>query len=218
MRPKYAFFAVLTLLSAILISAYVTGGDLNPNNTPSPTMRTLDELYKNIQPGLPSDWRAYPKALQVENNGAIEMKITGIVQGEIQGSCIAPKPHQSNSIVVIGLGHELNLSFDSGSGQITGTLQHSPLIISKYIDKSSPKLYQACANREGLDTVKLYFYRVNSSGVDELYYTIELKNAKIVNIRTAFPNIEQISIIYETIRWTWEIDGIEFETGLHVPV
>ena len=218
MRTKYAFFALLTLLSAILISAYVTGGDLNPNNTPSPTMRTLDELYKNIQPGLPSDWRAYPKASQVENNGAIEMKISGTLQGEIQGSCIGPKPHQLDSIVVVGLGHELNLPYDSGSGQITGTLQHSPLIISKYIDKSSPKLYQACANNERLNTVKLYFYRVNSSGVDESYYMIELRNAKIVTIRTAFPNIEQISMIYETIRWTWEIDGIEFETGPHTPV
>ena len=62
MHTKKFFSAVLILLSAILITAYVTGGDLNPGNAPSPTMRTLDELYKNIQPGLPSDWKPYPDA------------------------------------------------------------------------------------------------------------------------------------------------------------
>ena len=48
---KISFIKAMAAFVLMGIAICVIGGDLNPGNTPSPTMRTLDELYKNIQPG-----------------------------------------------------------------------------------------------------------------------------------------------------------------------
>lgn len=113
MHTKKFFSAVLILLSAILITAYVTGGDLNPGNAPSPTMRTLDELYKNIQPGLPSDWKPYPDAAQATGQSTVYLTIS-----DIEGSSQAQD--HPNSIRIVGLGHQVEKPYDWGTGQTSG--------------------------------------------------------------------------------------------------
>ena len=70
--------------------------------------------------------------------------------------------------------------------------------------------------------VKLDWYRLDGSGDEELYFSIELENAMITRIHPWVPNVldrkseglrhmEDVSIAYERIIWTWEPDGIEFE-------
>lgn len=206
MRTKRVLLSILMLLFLAGFAMVVIGGNLNPTNTPAPTMRTLDELYKNIQPGLPSDWRPYPLESQTTGADAVHLWIEGGFP--IAGSCTAQQ--KENSIVVVGLGHEVDLPYDPSSGAATGHLVHSPLVITKCIDKSSPQLYRACAEGRAMD-LTLRFYRTAAHGQEEQYYTIEMHNARIVNIRMAFPNIEQVSFVYETIRWRYERDGIEFE-------
>lgn len=203
MHTKTFFSAVLILLSVILITAYVAGGDLNPGNTPSPTMRTLDELYKNIQPGLPSDWKTYPDAAQVTGQSAVYLTIEGI-----SGSCQAQG--HPNSIRIVGLGHQVELPHSWSTGQVSGPRQYGPMIVTKYIDQSSPLLYKALALNETKQKAELFFYHINSTGQQELYYKIRLDDVKIIKVQTAYPNIEQISLAFRTIRWTWQDGGIEF--------
>ncbi|MEN6309759.1 MAG: type VI secretion system tube protein TssD [Anaerohalosphaeraceae bacterium] len=202
-RTRIFMAALVLVCLAGLLTCYVTGGDLNPNNTPSPTMRTLDELYKNIQPGLPSDWLPYPKEQQVAGVGAIHMAVRGQVQGDIQGSCTAGPKERTNTSVVVGLGHEILVPTDAASGLPTGRRQHKPLIVTKYVDKATPLLYTALVNNENLTRVELRFYRTNDKGLDELYYMIRLTNARISDNKTAGPNIEQISFAYQRIEWIW---------------
>jgi len=203
-NTTWFMFLGLAIVGVIIYStAYVTGGDLNPNNTPSPTMRTLDEIYKNIQPGLPSDWLPYPKEQQVTGAGAIHMAVRGQVQGDIQGSCTAGPKERNNTSVVVGLGHEILVPTDAASGLPSGRRQHKPLIVTKYIDKSTPLLYTALVNNENLTRVELRFYRTNDKGLDELYYIIRLTNARINDSKIAGPNIEQISFVYQRIEWIW---------------
>ena len=197
--------AVLLLAAA---AVHVIGGDLNPDNTPSPTMRTLDELYKNIQPGLPSDWIPYPVEPQVTDHSAIHLSLE-TSQNPIPGSVRLRE--MENTIRIVGLGHQIELPYDIGSGHVTGQPEHGAIIVTKYTDKSSPLLYKALLNNEMVTLAELKFYRTNAAGQQEHYYTIRLEQGRLIKIQTAFPNIEQIHIAYQSIRWTWEPDGIEFQ-------
>jgi len=196
------FFIMFCVLSAI----YCLAGDLNPDNTPSPTMRSLDEIYKNIQPGLPSNWQPYAQQWQVTGESSIHLSLTSN-GNPVPGSCQAEG--KEDTIVVVGLGNQVNVLYDPASGTLTGQREHGPIIITKYIDKSSPLLYKAMANNETV-TATLRYYRILPNDQQEQYYTIQLSNAKIVGIQTAFPNIEQVSILYRNITWTWEPDTITF--------
>jgi len=209
---------ILTLFAMVIIglimvgTTFVIGGDLNPGNTPSPTMRTLDEIYKNIQPGLPSDWLPYPQEQQVIGTGAVLMALTGQTQGNIRGSAI------ENMIQVVGLGHQIISPRDPASGLPTGKRQHKPLIISKYTDRSTPQLYTVLVNNENLTHVYLRFFRKDAGNRNVQYYSIHLMNASIAGIDTAYPNIEQVSFVYERIEWIWVDGGITATDDWESPV
>ncbi|HML76266.1 MAG TPA: type VI secretion system tube protein TssD [Anaerohalosphaeraceae bacterium] len=212
-NTTWLMFLGLAILGAIIFStAYVTGGDLNPDNSPSPTMRTLDELYKNIQPGLPSDWLPYPTEQQVIGKGAILMSVTGQVQGAFRGSAI------DDMIKIVGLGHQVAVPTDSITGLPSGRRQHKPLIVSKYTDRSTPQLYRALTTNENLKHVYLRFFQKDSSDRMVQYYTIHLMNARINDIKTAYPNIEQVSFVYQTIEWIWEDGDIITSDDWEAPV
>lgn len=53
---------------------------------------------------------------------------------------------REGSIEIIGLSHGINLPVDSANGKITGTRQHSSMMIEKEVDSSTPSL-QGCSNR-----------------------------------------------------------------------
>jgi type VI secretion system secreted protein Hcp len=196
----------LFVMFCVLIAIYCLGGGLNPDNTPSPTMHTLDEIYKNIQPGLPSNWQPYAQEGQVTGESSIHLTLTSNGNA-VHGSCQAEE--KVDTIVVVGLGSQVNVPYDPTSGTSTGQRQYGPTIITKYVDQSSPLLYKSLVNNE-IVTATLRYYRMLSNDQQELYYTIQLSNAKIVGIQTAFPNIEQISIIFRNITWTWEPETIIF--------
>jgi type VI secretion system secreted protein Hcp len=203
----------MAIMGLIMVgTTFVVGGDLNPGNTPSPTMRTLDEIYKNIQPGLPSDWLPYPKEQQVIGNGAVLMAVTGQSQGAIRGSAI------ENMIQVVGLGHQITSPRDAASGLPTGRRQHKSLVISKYTDRSTPPLYSALVNNENLTHVYLRFFRKDTANRTVQYYTIHLINASIADIKTAYPNIEQLSFMYQRIEWIWVDGSVTASDDWEIPV
>lgn len=207
---KVSFIKAMCAFIVTAAAIAVIGGNLNPNNTPSPTMRTLDELYKNIQPGLPSDWKPYPTEPQSTGAGSIHLTIAGA--NPIQGGCTAER--KEGTIVVTGLGHQVMTPIDSATGLPTGYRKHSLLTITKYIDRASPLLYRAQSENRMMD-LTFRFYR-DRQGEEEHYYSIFLEDARAASIRTAYPNIEEISFVYETIRWIAVRDGIEFADSWQV--
>jgi type VI secretion system secreted protein Hcp len=108
------------------------------------------------------------------------------------------------------------------SGLPSGKRIHRPLMITKEVDKSSPKLYQALCSGEVLTEATLRWYRMDGSGDEVQFFTVMLQNAMIVKYESWVPdvldkqnasygNMENLWLTYEVIRWTWEEDGIEFE-------
>ncbi len=145
--------------------------------------------------------------------------ITGEEQGLIEGSCELEE--REGTILVQAFDHTVEVPTDE-QGIAAGRRVHRPIMITKEIDRSTPMLYQALCTSELLTEVKLDWYRIDGTGTQELYFSMLMENALITRIHPWVPNVldranetlkhmEDVSISYEKIIWTWEPDGIEFE-------
>ncbi len=145
------------------------------------------------------------------------LKLKGQIQGNIKGS--VTQAGREDSIMVIGFSHEVVSPRDAASGIATGKRQHLPLIITKEIDKSSPLLMNALVNNENITEFTLRFWQPSRSGKELQFFTIQLLNATISDIRQEMLNNkypenmqhkerEHISFVYQNITWTYEDGGI----------
>lgn len=139
--------------------------------------------------------------------------------GDIQGSCEIEG--REGTILVQAFDHVVELPNDE-RGMVVGRRVHRPLTITKEIDRSTPLMYQALCNHDILPEVTLDWYRVDETGTQELYFQIRMRNALVSKIRPWVPNVldenfsgfrhmEDISFSYESISWSWVLDGIEYE-------
>jgi type VI secretion system secreted protein Hcp len=154
------------------------------------------------------------------------LTMTGTNQGAIEGDC--KQTGHEKTILVYEFEHEITIPRDNLSGMPSGQRVHRPFVITKQIDSASPKLNQACCSGEVLTEVALEFYRINDRGLEELYYTIKLENAIVVDMKCYKPmtlieetkplhDMEKVSLSYEKIIWTYVPDGIEAEDSWMVP-
>jgi type VI secretion system secreted protein Hcp len=113
--------------------------------------------------------------------------------------------------------------FGQKTGQLGGVPQHRYFAVTKAVDKSSVKLYQALLTGEKLSDVTIQFYRISGEGAEEHYYTILLTDASIVSVESSLPKnledaevfiapMEEVAFVYKNIAWTWELDGIEYNS------
>ncbi len=120
---------------------------------------------------------------------------------------------------VFEIEHHLHQPVEPTTGQATGVRVHSPLRVVKLIDKATPGFHKALCTGQNLAEVTLDFYRIDPETRDEAkYYTIILRNARIVDIRPYMPmsflpqnesyrHMEQVSFVYEEIEWSWLPDS-----------
>lgn len=144
------------------------------------------------------------------------MSITAENQGSIEGEC--DLEGREGSIVVLGVNHKVQLPTDN-RGLPNGRRIHLPLSILKTLDRTSPMLYQALSDGELLGNVTIDWYRMDGAGMEELYYRQTLTNAQVTAIDFIVDNddsskmghMEKVSFIYDSIVWSHEVDGIEYE-------
>ncbi len=139
---------------------------------------------------------------------------------EIKGESSVTSLGRQDTIECLKFEHVVHTSGEASSGMSTGRRVHTPVVVTKRIDKSTPLLYKAMVNNESVDAV-IQFFRPNPTGdgTTEQFYTIELKSGHISQIRTVLPNVfepstanqpiwEEVSIVYRTITWTYTNGGI----------
>lgn len=154
------------------------------------------------------------------------MTLSGQNQGKIEGGCTI-SGHEG-AILVQGVDHTIEIPKSLQTGLPTGRRIHGPLTITKEIDKASPKLFQALTSGEQLSSAKLEYHRISPQGKEELYYTVEIKNAVITSLRKYVPNcldpnnksighMEDVSFTYETIIETFTLNGIEAQDSWNAP-
>jgi type VI secretion system secreted protein Hcp len=145
------------------------------------------------------------------------MRIKSKAGGDIKGG--ATQKGREGMIVVDGIDHNVVVPVDVSSGLASGRRVHKPIVITKAVDKSSPALHQAIAQNEILSEVTIQFFEVGKDGVERNHYTIVLKNARITGLRhvmldnnkpdsARLPAYEELSLVYDTITWTWNDGGI----------
>ncbi|EIR04129.1 type VI secretion system effector, Hcp1 family protein [Yersinia pestis PY-32] len=143
----------------------------------------------------------------------IYLTLKGKKQGLISSGCssidsIGNKSQGSHidQIFVLSLNHAMTREQN---------VSHHPISFIKPIDKSSPLLGVAISENELLDAV-FDFYRTNSAGALELYYTISITGATISDISTSHSHSithngsqpqETISLKYKSITWNHNVAG-----------
>lgn len=154
----------------------------------------------------------------VSTNVQFYVYIEGDSQGIIQG-CVSNPPSGAGTIQGYQYSHSL-YNPTTQQGQITGMRVHSPVVIVKEVDNSTPNLYQALVTAENLRDVIIRFYRNSTGGQLQNYYTVHLESATIISIREFMPNslnpatyqpiMDEVAFIYRKITWIWEDTGVEF--------
>jgi type VI secretion system secreted protein Hcp len=135
--------------------------------------------------------------------------------GQKQGAITGDGPN--GVMILIGLSHAIISPRDAASGLPTGKRMHKPFVITKELDKSSPKLLTALVSNENLTTVTFTLTRKNADGTTAPYMTVKLTNAN-VSSRAETGNLEEISFTYQKIEWTWVDGGISAVDDWAAPV
>jgi type VI secretion system secreted protein Hcp len=159
------------------------------------------------------------------------LKVTAASQGDIAGS-ITQKTRE-DSIGVIAVSHQIVSPRDAASGMPTGKRMHKPFVITKELDKATPKLYGALVTNENLPKWVLKFYTPGTAATKNLgtevnHYTVELVNANIASIdfvmknnrrqeNMQFPECEEIAFTYQKIIWTWNEGGLSASDDWEAP-
>ncbi|WP_256830411.1 Hcp family type VI secretion system effector [Pseudomonas sp. Pse1] len=144
------------------------------------------------------------------------MTITGKNQGLISAGCSSQESignkcqvGHKDEIMVLSYSHNM-----ANIGNINKST-HNPIIITKNIDKSSPLLAQALANRESISCA-ISFYRVSRLGVQEKFYTVEISGGMIAHLTVDMPHVvshndaepqEHLAIRYREIAWFHHLAG-----------
>lgn len=94
----------------------------------------------------------------------------------------------------------------AGSGPATGKAQHGPVTFTKSWGAASPQIFQALTSNELLPSVVFDFLRVSANGVEEVFHTITLTNARVSSIRKHIDadtaggqDLEEIAFVFASI-------------------
>ncbi|MEX0548975.1 Hcp family type VI secretion system effector [Raoultella terrigena] len=117
--------------------------------------------------------------------------------------------NRESSIEIKGFHHNLMIPTDNATGKVTGTRMHSPMLLVKEFDYSSPYLYKAVSTGQNLTSAEIKWYKINDAGQEVEYFNLFLEEVRIVSISPSMaspdnPNenhMETLELRYEKITW-----------------
>jgi type VI secretion system secreted protein Hcp len=93
----------------------------------------------------------------------------------------------------------------SGGGGGAGKVDLKPIVITKPIDKSTPKLFEALVTGRHLPAVQIDFVRAAGNGGDETFYSVKLEQVIVTGVHQSDAGkaggilLEQISLDFRSI-------------------
>ncbi|MCA1922396.1 Hcp family type VI secretion system effector [Buttiauxella noackiae] len=113
------------------------------------------------------------------------------------------------SIEVKGFHHNLMIPTDNATGKVTGTRIHSPMLVVKDFDCSSPYIYKAVATGQNLESAEIKWYHINDAGQEVEYFNMMLEGVRVVSISPTMASpedsnsnhLETVELRYEKITW-----------------
>lgn len=126
----------------------------------------------------------------------------------VVGGCLMPT--RLGSIELKSVTHNVSIPVDPHWGKLTGTRVHSPIVMQKEFDKTTPILFRALCEGRKFKSATIRMYRILDAGIESEYFNIFLENVKITTISPYLhPNgitsthIENIELRYEAITWKY---------------
>ncbi|UFH51058.1 type VI secretion system tube protein TssD [Pseudomonas sp. KNUC1026] len=137
---------------------------------------------------------------------------------EIKGDVSIVK--REGSIEVVALEHEVAIPTDDSSGAIAGTRVHKPFVFTKQIDCSSTYLFKAVTTGQTLKEAKFVFFKINSAGTEEEYYSVTLENVKVASVAMAMHHVKEanaqkkgheevVELRYEKATWFFKEGNLQ---------
>jgi type VI secretion system secreted protein Hcp len=127
---------------------------------------------------------------------------------------------REGSIEVKSLSHHLTIPTDRNTGKLTGTRIHTPILIQKEFDRTTPLLARAICRGVTLKSAEIKMYRTNEAGFEVEYFNMLLENVKVTGFTPGLhpgvasgTHLENIEMRYETIQWKYTDGNIIFKDG-----
>ncbi|VED54431.1 hemolysin-coregulated protein [Raoultella terrigena] len=127
---------------------------------------------------------------------------------------------REGSIEVKSLSHHLTIPTDRNTGKLTGTRIHTPILIQKEFDRTTPLLARAICRGVTLKSAEIKMYSTNEAGFEVEYFNMLLENVKVTGFTPGLhpgvasgTHLENIEMRYETIQWKYTDGNIIFKDG-----
>jgi type VI secretion system secreted protein Hcp len=97
----------------------------------------------------------------------------------------------------------------AGGGAGAGKVQLKPIVVTKPIDKSTPKLFQALVTGTRLPTVQIDFVRPDGVGGEEVFDSVKLEKVIVTDVHQSDAGtssgrpLEQVSLDFQKIEITY---------------
>lgn len=140
---------------------------------------------------------------------------------ELEGSSIATTLDREGTIPCLSYYDGLKLA--DGLERTTTRHAFEPIVCTKVLDQTSPRLWQALQSGERV-TGEFRFFQNDGRGVERHFYTVSIEDAAVASINTISTNgpdpfapaariFEEVTFIYRSIVRTFEATGAEYSSG-----
>jgi type VI secretion system secreted protein Hcp len=151
--------------------------------------------------------------LTVDGKALGYVTIEGTKQGKFKGD---DATSQSKS-EFFDYSFSLSQPIDATSGQATGKAKYGAVTIVKKNGYSTPQIIQALTTNEVLKSVLIEFVKIQSDGMQVVYYTVKLTNARISRVNQTCnneqPSLKQGSFPLDEVSFVFQKIEIEHKEG-----
>jgi type VI secretion system secreted protein Hcp len=130
---------------------------------------------------------------------------------------------REDTIEVLSLEQPMFVNFDRATLRAGSRRVYSPIKFTKRLDRSTPRLREALV-RNAVVAGNFRWFRSNPAGdgTTEQFFTVSFTAGRITRCTLLLPDVQQpasaslppmeaVELVFDTITWTWEPGGIEFE-------
>ncbi|MFX0183314.1 MAG: Hcp family type VI secretion system effector [Candidatus Hodarchaeota archaeon] len=114
------------------------------------------------------------------------------------------RPGREGTIDVLSYSHSISAAYSASATRSATSAQHTPLRVTKLVDKTSPKLFEKCSKGTVITSVILSVYHEPDA---LLYLKVELQNVQVASVLNYGLgdelSTEIVSFTYEQIKWTY---------------
>ncbi|MGH0034606.1 MAG: type VI secretion system tube protein TssD [Myxococcota bacterium] len=142
---------------------------------------------------------------------------------DVHGDSTVTSMERADSIECVAYNDHVATQRRGEAGVATGRRVHDPIVITKRIDKSTPLLLKALCQNEVIEgDFKFYRPAPTGDGSTEHFMTVEIREARIVDIKrevlnvldravAQYPVFETVSFMFSSVEVRYEPDGVSHQ-------